>query len=188
MLVSYRTLARGSRRLYLRVLPADNVRKKTDNFGCAARAASVLRSQAPTVSWVHSLTGLRLSLRKGANMPKWQCRRQEPPAPQRTLRTLSRLRSAAKDALEQHTERVQTGAGPGAPSPAPGTQQTAAGGLDSAAEFFASPEAGRPKSRPHSTRWRRGSAPSRPEAAFRVLTGIGTGCLAALRQRCDRWS
>ena len=33
------------------------------------------------------------------------------------LRTLSRLRSAAKDALEQHTERVQTGAGPGAPSP-----------------------------------------------------------------------
>ena len=66
--------------------------------------------------------------------------------PQRTLRHASRLRSAAKDALEQHTERVQTGAGPGAPSPeraAHNKRQQEV--FDSAAEFFASPEASPPE-------------------------------------------
>ena len=101
--------------------------------------------------------------------------------PQRTLRTLSRLRSAAKDALEQHTERVQTGAGPGAPSPertAHNKRQQEV--FDSAAEFFASPEASPPEVEATlDALAKRICAPSRPGAAFRVLdVGSGTGCLS----------
>ena len=105
--------------------------------------------------------------------------------PQRTLRqTLrhaSRLRSAAKDALEQHTERVQTGAGPGAPSPeraAHNKRQQEV--FDSAAEFFASPEASPPEVEATlDALAQRICEPSRPDAAFRVLdVGSGTGCLS----------
>jgi SAM-dependent methyltransferase len=97
------------------------------------------------------------------------------------LRTLSRLRSAAKDALEQHTERVQTGAGPGAPSPerlAHNKRQQEV--FDSAAEFFASPEASPPEVEATlDALAARICEPSRPEAAFRVLdVGSGTGCLS----------
>ena len=101
--------------------------------------------------------------------------------PQRALRHASRLRSAAKDALDEHTERVQTGAGPGAPSPeraAPNKRQQEV--FDSAAAYFASPEASPPEIEATlDALAKRICTPARPDAAFRVLdVGSGTGCLS----------
>ena len=101
--------------------------------------------------------------------------------PQRALRHASRLRSAAKDALDEHTERVQTGAGPGAPSPeraAHNKRQQEV--FDSAAAYFASPEASPPEIEATlDALAKRICEPSRPDAAFRVLdVGAGTGFLS----------
>ena len=96
------------------------------------------------------------------------------------LRTLNRLRSAAKDALEQHTERVQTGAGPGAPSPeraAHNKRQQEV--FDSAAAFFASPEASPPEVEATLDALAKRICEPSARTAFRVLdVGSGTGCLS----------
>ena len=189
LLVCYRPLALICASTQQSIVPFTHIRHCGDS---ATRV--VLRLSAAHATLIQALWLVASLVSGGNDAHSCSSDAGKSPQPQR-MRTLSRLRSAAKDALEQHTERVQTGAGPGAPSPeraAHNKRQQEV--FDSAAEFFASPEASPPEVEATlDALAARICAPSRPDAAFRVLdVGSGTGCLsrrydnAAGRRICHR--